>query len=145
MLYITYSFLHALCNIIKIMQRHCANHKEEIPDQFHADKTQPNSRRRCVPWRAVTLGKRKKNIFTSRWPTWLASSPVGLVRLAVIVSPAKEAQQCQLRFYIDLINEQRNRVHLDESVCFFGFRGTTKSILIADIQQIAWLFLRNRS
>lgn len=81
-------------------------------------------------------GKRKKNMLTSRWPTWLASPPVGLVRLAVIVSPANETQPCQLRLYIVLINEERIRVHLDESVCFFGYRGTTKSFLIVDIQQI---------
>lgn len=36
----TSHILHSLYNKIKktvIMQRHCANHEEEIPDEFHAD------------------------------------------------------------------------------------------------------------
>lgn len=118
MLYITCSFLQSLCNMIKKnMQRHCANYKEKIPDQFHADKTLPNSRGRCVPWQSVTLEKGKKNIYVTL--TNLIGFGSCWTGSISIVSSANEAQPCQLSLYIVLINEQRNRVHLDESACFF--------------------------
>lgn len=65
-----------------------------------------------------------------------ASPPVGLVWLAVPVSPANEAQPCQLRLHIVLLIEELNRLQLDGPVFLFGYRGATEPILTADIQQI---------
>lgn len=129
-------FLRALCDFaaFKVTENHWEVMRgNSAPTRA---KTLPNSRGRSAPWRNVTQKWRKKKIFTSRRSTSQPSPPVGLVWLAVPVSPANETQPCQLRLHIVLLNEELNRLQLDGPVFLFGYRGTTEPILTADIQQI---------